>query len=285
MSTMTFGELFELYYARHAAQRTRRPDNARYFFQRHGRHWASTPITSLTRGQLQDWVDDVGAERGKAAANRAINLMAAVINWGIKRGYLPSIDNPCRGVERFKVKSRERFVLPHELDRLKAAINEEKPVLRDFFWMLLLTAARRGNVLAMRWQDVDTSLAVWRIPETKNGDSQYVALSHAALAVLNRRINDPGRSDWVFPGKGKDGHLKEPKRAWQRILKRAGLENLRIHDLRRTVGSYMAIKGADGFLIAKALGHKDLRSTQVYARMNLEPVRQAIEAVQGKWLA
>ena len=80
----------------------------------------------------------------------------------------------------------------------------------------------------------------------------------------------------MFEGSGASGHLADPKKAWMRILKEAGIENLRIHDLRRTLGSYQAATGANGYIIGKSLGHRSQQSTAIYARLNLDPVRESV---------
>ncbi|WP_270921249.1 tyrosine-type recombinase/integrase [Parasedimentitalea psychrophila] len=80
----------------------------------------------------------------------------------------------------------------------------------------------------------------------------------------------------MFEGTGKSGHLADPKKAWTRILQEAEIENLRIHDLRRTLGSYQAATGANGYIIGKSLGHRSQQSTAIYARLNLDPVRESV---------
>lgn len=82
----------------------------------------------------------------------------------------------------------------------------------------------------------------------------------------------------LFPGEGEAGHFHDPKKAWARILKRAGIEDLRIHDLRRTLGSWQTALGASGFIVGKSLGHKSMQATAVYARLNLDPVRNSVNA-------
>lgn len=285
---MKFSELFELYYSRHVLAKNKNHANARYFYQRHGSTWADHPVSEFDAMALQRWVDQLGVDRGTQGANRAINQLAACLNWGVRRGYLPTAYvNPCKFVERFRAKPRERFLLPEELQKFRASVDKEQPAMKDFLWMLLLTGARRSNVAAMRWDHIDTQLAIWCIPddEHKNGASHTVALSIAALAVLARR-KAAHSSPWVFPSpRSKSGHLEDPKRAWHRVMKNAGLANLTIHDLRRTVGSYMAIQGESLLIIGKALGHKDPRSTAVYARLNLQPVREAVDRVQSVLLS
>lgn len=282
MANMTFGELFQLYYRRHVQVKNRCPENAHYFYKAHGPRWGAVLIEEITMHQVQEWVDELG-EESQSSATRAVNMLSAVINWGRRRGYCTG-DNPCRGVERFTIRSRERFLLPAELQAFKAALEQEAPLLRDFYWMCLLTGARRGNILSMKWSEIDSDLRIWQFV-TKNGETQVLPLNSASLAILDRRQSGEG-SPWVFPSPKKlNCHFVEPKRSWGRVLKRAKLNNLRIHDLRRTVGSYLAIHGASLILIGEVLGHKDQRSTAIYARLHLEPVRKALETTQQLFTA
>ena len=165
---------------------------------------------------------------------------------------------------------------PDELPRFfEALANEPNETARDFFMVSLLTGARKSNVLAMRWKDISFNAATWRIEETKNGEAQTVHLPSQAVELLKARKLESD-SPWVFPGNGKSGHLADPKKAWTRILSEAGIDDLRIHDLRRTLGSYQAATGANGYTIGKSLGHKSQQSTAIYARLNLDPVREPL---------
>ncbi len=172
--------------------------------------------------------------------------------------------------------SRDRFLQPNELPRFfEAVANEPNEAARDFFMISLLTGARKANTLAMRWDEINFHSATWRIAITKNSEPQVVHLPKEAVAILaERKLHS--QSSWVFPGEGASGHLADPKKAWGRILAEAGIENLRIHDLRRTLGSYQAATGASGYIIGKSLGHKSQQSTAVYARLNLDPVRESV---------
>jgi integrase len=148
--------------------------------------------------------------------------------------------------------------------------------MRDYFEISLYTGARKSNVLAMRWEDVDLDLAIWRIPMTKNKESHLVPLTGPAVEILRRR-SESGKTGWVFPGRMKDCHLVEPKRVWYKLIKDAGVEDLRVHDLRRTLASYMAITNHSLPIIARALGHKSTQSTQIYSRLTQDPVRNAMD--------
>ncbi len=121
----------------------------------------------------------------------------------------------------------------------------------------------------MRWDQVDLELGTWRIPEGKNGESQTIQLTEAALAVLKKRNEAKELNPWVFPGGGKNrrgtrSHLMEPKKAWKRIVTTAGITDLRIHDLRRTLASFMVMTGASTPIVMKQLGHKSLAAANVY---------------------
>lgn len=106
-----------------------------------------------------------------------------------------------------------------------------------------------------------------------------------AIAILEKRYNSRA-NDWVFPSpSSKSGHIEEPKKAWKRILNRAGIKDLRIHDLLRTLGSWQAATGANSYIIGKSLGHKTQQATAIYARLNLDPVRASVERAAEAMLA
>jgi integrase len=189
-------------------------------------------------------------------------------------------------IKKFKEKARDRFIQPDELPRFfKALEEEESHISRDYIYISLYTGARKGNVLAMRWEEISFTTKEWRIPKTKNGDSLTIHLPELAIEVLEKRKTENEKLDlqdfqkqWIFPSlTSKSGHLEEPKKAWKRVLERAEIKDLRLHDIRRTLGSYQAISGASLQIIGKSLGHKSSQATEIYARMNLDPVRQSVD--------
>ena len=192
------------------------------------------------------------------------------IEWGWKG------DNPTSGIKKFKEIKRDRFLQPNEAkDFFESLKLEENIIIRNYFYMALFTGARKTNVLEMRWEQIDMKSALWRIPDTKNGEPVVVPLISYAMELLRSM---PRISEWVFPNsKSKSGHIEDPKKAWNRILRRANIENLRIHDIRRTMGSWEALTGASMLVIGKSLGHKSTSATQVYARLTNDPVRNSME--------
>lgn len=215
---------------------------------------------------------------GQVTANRAMDYLRAMFNWGTKpvRGYFTGM-NPAAGHSRFPSKARERFLLSSELPAFFMALAEEpNEVARDCIEAKLLTGARRANVEAMRWSELHFDTAEWHIPETKNGESQVVPISPEAMEMLSAR-KKVTTSVFVFPSaRSKTGHIVNTAKAWRRILKRAGLSDVRQHDLRRTFGSWQLKTGASLVHIGKTLNHKDPNSTRIYARLDLDPLRESI---------
>ena len=236
--------------------------------------WFKRKISAIEKPEVERLHAKIGKENGIYQANRLLERIRSIFNKAIDWGW--EGQNPAFGIKKFKEKSRDRFLQPDELPRFfEALANEPNEVARDFFMISLLTGARKANTLAMRWQDINFTTETWRIEETKNAEPQTVHLPKQAVEILTER-KWHSESPWVFPGKGASGHFADPKKAWTRILKEAGIENLRIHDLRRTLGSYQAATGANGYIIGKSLGHKSQQSTAIYARLNLDPVRESV---------
>ena len=239
--------------------------------------WAGRRLSSIKRGDVQRLHAKLGTENGIYMANRVLALLRAMYNRADDLGYHGK--NPTARVTRFKEKSRDRFLQPGELPSFfEALAAEPNPVLRGFFLICLLTGARRRNVEAMRWNDIDLGLACWRIPDTKRGEPQIVALSPPAIDVL-LSLKPLSKGGWVFPGRqAKCGHLTEPVPAWKRILDRAKLTDLRIHDLRRSLGSWQALAGTSLQVIGATLGHTRPETTAIYSRLTLDPVRESVNA-------
>lgn len=134
---------------------------------------------------------------------------------------------------------------------------------------------------------------LWRIPEDqpKNKEPLLCVLPPAAVGILQRRADENAalpaedQSPYVFPGKGRAGHVTDPKKPWMDLLKRAGIENLRRHDLRRTLGSWQAASGASLCIIGRSLGHKNVATTAVYSRLDLDPVRASVNTAADAIMA
>lgn len=275
--SITLKELFERYTQDHAqlraTERTRVTDKSR--FDTCFDDWENKKIGTIKENHVRAKHTDIGRERGQITANRAIQLLRRMFNWARIE------PNPARNgvVDFFPEHERERFLQADELPRFFKALDAEtNTTIRDFVYMSLWSGARRANVLSMRWDEVNAASATWTIPagKSKSGEAMTVHLSAPALAILKER-SDNG-SDYVFPGRGKSGHLEEPKGAWKNILEAAGIKNLRLHDLRRTLGSWQGAAGASLQIIGRSLGHHDVATTAIYSRLDLTPVRASVDA-------
>ena len=167
-----------------------------------------------------------------------------------------------------------------------AAVMLEREPWKSFFCLALFIGARRGNLLAMRWEELNWDHHLWRIPKTKSGLAVVVHLCPPAVDVLSGRL--AARQEdcpWVFPGHGRTGHLQDPRRSWRRVLKRSEVKGLTLHDLRRTFGAWQAMTGGNLLAIAKSLGHRSVAATPIYARLSDRTVEQSVETGVSAMLA
>lgn len=148
-------------------------------------------------------------------------------------------------MKKFREVKRDRFIQADELPRFFEAVREEPSKdVRDFVLLSLLTGARKADVISMRWESLSLERGEWRIPDPKNSVPYTVLLTPEAVAVLRSRLldddvdSDDDSADFVFPSDSKTGFIDKPKKDWAHILERAGISDLRIHDLRRSLGSW-----------------------------------------------
>ncbi len=147
---------------------------------------------------------------------------------------------------------------------------------RFAMWLYLLTGARKSELLKARWEDVDNNRAELRLVDTKAGRTHYIPLSAPALALLEQIPRVDG-NPYILPGKREGAALVNIAKPWSRVRKAAGVEDVRLHDLRRTVGSWLAQAGNSLHLIGRVLNHSNQSTTAVYARFGEDHVRAALE--------
>jgi integrase len=303
----TLQQLFDLY-AANVKHRRALPEHERRF-RVHLSKWRHRKISSITPADVMALHTRLGFKRsierpstpgepakkprligGPYAANRILELLGVMFAVANRNGWRG--ENPTLGVESFPETKRTRFLKAEEIRPFLEAVDKEPDTtIRDFVLLSLLTGARRRNVQSMRWDEIDWARATWVIPsqKAKEGEAIQVVLSDQALDVLRSRRpdeDDETQSEWVFPSRGRTGHLVEPKTAWKGIVARAGLKDLHLHDLRRTLGSWQAATGASMPIIGKTLGHQDgSTATKIYARLDLRPVRDAVAKATAAMIA
>jgi integrase len=216
------------------------------------------------------------------AANRTVAVLSKMfslaIRWQIRD------DNPTKTIERNPENERKRYLSGDELTRLIKALSAHPDrQAADIIRVLLLTGARRGEVLSMRWADIDVTAGTWTKPAstTKQKKEHIVPLSaptRQLLAEIAAKQKKP-LGTFVFPSNGESGHVVEIKRAWRTLTKTADITGLRIHDLRHSFASQLASGGASLPLIGALLGHSSPSTTARYAHLFQDPQRAAAEKV------
>lgn len=210
-------------------------------------------------------------------ANRCINFLQGMFNYFIKEGTYKG-DNPTKGIKLNKEEPRVRYMESQEIERFYNAMSEiDESVSRNAILMLLYTGVRKSNVLCMKWSEVDIDSKIWLIPRTKTGKNLTIALADSAVDLLkNIKSNNPDEK-YVFPSAtSASGHIVDIKRVWNTIKKKANITNLRIHDLRHTLATYMIAQGASPFIVQRTLTHKSIKSTQVYVNLGVEHLRDKL---------
>ncbi|MEK8088726.1 site-specific integrase [Thermithiobacillus plumbiphilus] len=240
----TLGDLFEDYMTHHAMphKRSWKTDRDRFKYLQ---PWAKRKLSSIRRSDVKTLHAKIGQDNGIYAANRLLALLKTMYNFGIHERDLP-FENPAKGVKMFKEEKRERWLGADELPAFFQAVAEESNTdIRDYVLLSLLTGARQGNVVSMRWDELNLLRGVWAIPaaKTKTKDPLVIPLAPEAIEILTLRKATTNDAH-VFPGEGRTGHMVEPKAGWARIKQRA-----RLYQLMARVG---AAKGWDAQALAEA---------------------------------
>jgi integrase len=219
------------------------------------------------------------SKRAPTHANRTLAVLSKMFSLAVKwqmRG-----DNPCHGVERNGETKRTRYLSGVELDRLTAALDKlPDQSAADAVWLLLLTGARRGELLAAKWDDIDLDAGVWNKPgaTTKTKTLHSVPLSRPARRLL-AEMRERTTGDWLFPALSGGGHRSHINAAWIGLRKAAKLPGVRLHDLRHTYATILASSGLSLPVIGKLLGHTTPIMTLRYSHLTDDPLRQATERV------
>jgi integrase len=247
---------------------------------------------------------------GEIVANRVHALLSKMFQLAEDWKFRPAGSNPCRGAKRFAEHKIERFLSAEELARLGGALNaakngrlvvdpnakapekrkrggqkrigprSENPHAVAAIELLLLTGCRLGEVLNLRWSDVDFERRFLLLPDSKTG-AKTVYLSETALRVL-RHIRRTEESPYLFPGKLPSEPLRSIRVPWEHICKAARLDNLRLHDLRHSFASIGAASGLSLPMIGALLGHSQPNTTARYAHLAASPLHQAVDEIGAR---
>ncbi|MBT3305938.1 MAG: site-specific integrase [Alphaproteobacteria bacterium] len=274
----TFGDLIGAYIERHAKVHKRTwPADERRLRLHIPQTWLGRKANAIKREEVADLHNRFGL-RAPYEANRLLEVLRKMFKLAKVWGFVDETDvNPAEGIQRFKERKRKRWVEPEELPRLVDAIDQEPNVyIRAAIWLFILSGVRRSELLEAKWEQVLWNRGQLRLPETKSGEEQHATLSGPALAILQGIPKQEG-NPYIFPGAKQGHHLVNITKPWGRIRKAADVDDLRLHDLRRTVGSWMTQAGVDLNLIRDALRHQNISTTLTYARLGQDAAREAFE--------
>jgi integrase len=260
-SSLRLEDFFQIYLNDHARLHTK----SAYEFERTYRHylqcWSDRKLSEIRRRHVVSLQAHITRTRSPGVASRVVELISMIFNKPIELEYLQG-NNPAFRVRKFKRQPRERFLQSDELPSFFEAVNKlRNETTRALFYLLLFTGQRRRNVSEMQWSQLSFERKTWLIPQTKNGTSHTVPLVEEALAILLSRSGNKLHPVWVFPKQDLTGPVWCRHTAWKAIMARAGLTDLRIHDLRRTLASWQACTGTSLPIIRAMLNHKDSKST------------------------
>lgn len=232
---------------------------------------------------------------GAGTARRTLTTAAAMFAWGMEHGLVKS--NPFASVKLAAAPVRERFLSREEaaslldaLDALEASkIVDQR--FGDAIRLLLLTGARKTEILGLKWSEVDVARKLILLPpeRTKAGGQngeRRIFLSPSALQILaRRRLKDAKREDYVFPALRGEGHIIGVRRVFAKACEEAKLEGVRLHDLRHSFASFAVADGASLFLVSKLLGHANSRTSERYAHLSGDPLQDAVGAISERLMA
>jgi integrase len=204
-------------------------------------------------------------------ANHAVAVLSKLISWAGDHGYKVPPKNPCLGIVKYKERSLERYLSVEEVVRLGAVLREaeeggESPYVVAAIRLLLLTGARLNEMLTLRWDWVDLSRPWIRLPDSKTGP-KVIRLGAEAVEVLTNLPRVEG-NPFVIVGKVEGCHLVNLQKSWRAIRKKAGLEDVRIHDLRHSFASFGVNNGASLAIIGRILGHTRPQTTARYSHIS-----------------
>jgi integrase len=216
-------------------------------------------------------------------ANLCVSLMGVAFQKAEEWGYLLPHSNPCIGVRKYKDNKKQRFLSDLELAKLEATLAQHEITHPSSICsvnairLLLYIGCRKGEVLNLKWENVHIKDDFVYLDDTKTGESARPL--HPKAVTLLASWQPKEGNPYIFYGKVSGKPLTDVKTAWRTILKKAGIKDFRIHDLRHSYASFALKKGVDLYTVSKLLGHKNIATTTRYAHLELESLKKATNKV------
>ena len=281
----TVADLATKYLEEHVAVRVKPKTaaNARTAIHRHilpalGR----LPLMAVERAQVLELQQKLSDRPSQA--NTVVKVLSHMYDLGVGWRLVPEGCNPCRSVAKYPERKRERFLTDAEFARLGRVLDEAvtngdaSPTGVAAIRLLILTG-RKNEILSLRWEDVDLSAGELHLADAKTGP-RTVQLPPLAVQLLESLPPEPD-SPWVFPGRSPETHLSTVYHLWLEVRAKAGLEDVRLHDLRHSFASRSLALGEPLPVIGKLLGHSDIETTARYAHLEPHSLHEAAERIAG----
>jgi integrase len=288
IASPTIADLADRYLAEHAEphKKPRSVDEDRRNLRLHIRPaLGPLKVADVTRQEILKLHHEMRQTPG--AANRVMALLSMMFGLAEEWGWRPEASNPCRRIKKFKERSRNRFLTGEELQRLGQALataehDGEHPAAIAVIRLLVLTGCRLSEITTLEWPFVDFERSCLRLPDSKTG-AKVVRLGAPALDLLSKLPRFD--SSFMFPvarqGRGGPGHFVGVNHVWQRIRAKAGLGDVRLHDLRHTFASWAVMGGTTLYVTGALLGHRQPQTTAKYSHLADDPVQAAADRVAG----
>jgi integrase len=218
-------------------------------------------------------------------ANRNLEVISKMFSMAEMCGMRPDGSNPRLHIKKHPEEKRERYLSQKELSDLGSVLNEAEEMGVDDIYaisairLLIFTGCRLNEIMSLKWTEVDLANSCLRLSDSKTG-ARVVHLGPPALDLLKNLKRQP-KNPWVVCGKIPGTNRKEIQKFWQRIRKRAGIEDVRIHDLRHSFASNAVAQGMSLPMIGKLLGHTQVQTTARYAHLAADPVKAAASSVSS----
>ena len=236
-------------------------------------------IRNIRAIEVERWLDRLTNKLAPSSCNRVLAVFKTICSLAVRQGIVPASASPCSGVFSLKLQTpRERYLSPNEAVRLMTILEQSERQEAQALRLLLLTGARKSEILKARWENVHLDLHMISVPISKSGKTRYIFLSDAARDIL-AGLKSRGKSPWLFPGRSSRKPISDIFAYWKEVRDKLNLADVRIHDLRHTFASFLVNAGHTLYEAQKMLGHADPRTTMRYAHLGQDALVTAAETV------
>ncbi len=281
--SILFVDFFDIFKTKHilVAYKDKGRNNMGYAKSHILPYFGSRKLDEITSKDIRSFLDSLA--RISTTANRCFALLSMAFKKAEDWEYLPPRSNPCTGVNKYRENKKQRFLSDAELKRLEDSLLQqlkEQPASYctvNAIFMILYTGCRVSEILNLKWENIHLDDRYIHLPDTKTGEGAR-PLNQKAIDLLVSMKRQEG-NPYVFYGKVHGQPVVEIKRAWGTILKRAGIKDFRIHDLRHSFASFALKKGVPLVHVSKLLGHRNIATTMRYAHLELEQLKESTNIV------